>query len=232
MNLTFIFWLSALYTFALLGLQGFELWTGKAPFNFAAVNAVYMGLLSAYVGSKEVRRWAGGEATAVAQGDVVGGEKRPWRLPGEWFVGLWLVLLLAATFLVQARPERFHYPEGLNTIALEVLGFYLSTNVSRWLKSRDQKTKESLEKELDESPEGSGQAPASTTPRISAKRKRFEDLILAQIQKEGGITRESVEQITRLKTSAAAALISSMVTKGLLVRSGQSGDRQTRYTLP
>jgi len=224
MNLTFVFWITALYTVVLFGLQIYELLTGAVLFNFAAVNAAYLALLSAYVGGKEVTRWT---QAVDAQNPL---PDQPWRLRGEYFVGLWAISLPGVTLMIQFWPNRFHYPAGLNMITLEVLGFYLGSNVSRWLKVRDQKAQTGLEKELDPSSEDAAQAPTETVKRwISKKRLRYEESVLALARKQGSITREDVQKLTRLKITATVALLNGMVDRGLLRRAGTSGSTQTHY---
>ena len=59
MSIPFLFWLSALYTVALFGVQAAEFATaGRVSISVSTANAFYLALLSAYVGSKEVQRWA------------------------------------------------------------------------------------------------------------------------------------------------------------------------------
>jgi len=226
MNLTFVFWMTALYTLVLFSLQVYELQTGVLPFNFAAINAVYLALLSTYVGGKEVTRWT---RTTPAEA----GEPEPaqsWRLPGVWFVGLWAISLPVATLMIQFWPNRFHYPVGLNTIALEVLGFYLSSNVSRWLKVRDDKAHTGLETELTHASNDTASAPTEPVRRwVSKKRLRYEEAVLNLAHKNGSISREEVEKVTRLKVSAALALLNGMVDRGLLKRARSTGSTQTRY---
>jgi len=223
MNLNFIFGVSALYTLVLFGLQVFELLTGKPVFNFPAINAVYLGLLSVYVGGKEAKRWAG-ELHAPGAPAVPG-----WRLPGEWFVGLWAVALPGASLLVQFWPDRFHYPGGINTITVEVLGFYLGSNVSRWLKLRGETTRAGLENELQKGAP-SDDAPTGLRKRVARKRIALQDKIVAAARKKGGISREDVEAISGLKRSSSGVLLNQMVAADLLRRAGEPGNPLTRYT--
>lgn len=230
MNLTFVFWVTSVYTVVLFGLQIHELLTGQPPFNFSALNAGYLGLMSAYVGGKEITRWSRKSLPAGSSSDSIPAPSRSFRLPGEWFVGGWVGLFLTATLLLQFYPDRFTFPAGLNTIALEVLTFYLGTNVSRWLKSRDVETQAHLEKDLELTSGASSPLP-SMARRVSKKRQRFEEKIIATIRRTGAVTRASVQKLTGLKESAAGALLSSMVSRGLLKRIGEVGSIDVRYEI-
>lgn len=226
MNLTFVFWITAFYTIVLFGLQIYELLTGRAPFNFAAINAGYLGLMSVYVGGKEVNRWVKPVSPTDPTGQT---DSTSFRLPGEWFVGGWVTLFLTSSLLVQFWPGRFTYPTGLNTIALEVLGFYLSTSVSRWLRVRDNETQVQLENKLTHASTDSTAASLDVERRITKKRQRYEAKILETVRKKGNITREEVQKLTGLKESAAGRLLAGMVERGLLRRRGAVGSTEARY---
>ena len=136
MSIPFLFWLSALYTVALFGVQAAEFATaGRVSISVSTANAFYLALLSAYVGSKEVQRWAIG-FQPDPQTDEGQTPPRTFRPRGEWFVGLWAVFLLIAVLGSELWPAKLAYPNGLTLIAFEVLGFYIGSSASRGLRGR------------------------------------------------------------------------------------------------
>jgi hypothetical protein len=233
MSMTFLFWLSALYTVALFGAQAAELLTaGHFTLNISTANAFYLALLSAYVGSKEIRRWTGGDVS------VAPASPPPFRLSGEWFVGLWAVFLLLATFLSQLWPARFAYPQGLTVIAFEVLGFYAGSSASRWLsefREQDRQDHAELEKELEAPAEvpaapAAPPGPARAAPaRTQRKRQAYEKKIIEAARQSGGVSREQAEKLLGLSRAAVLRLIGDMVARKILKPTAEVGDPGNRY---
>ncbi len=235
MSMTFLFWLSALYTLALFGVQVAEFATaGNFQINVSTANAFYLALLSAYVGGKEVQRWTIG---FHPEGSAAVGESQPapFRLKGEWFVGLWAVFLLAAVLGSEIWPARLTYPKGLTLIAFEVLGFYIGSSASRWLSVRvEKKAHQELEEQLEaESPGASpGASPKISTGGtrwVTRKRDRYEKKILDAAGKSAGLRREDVEKLLQLSRTATLRILGGLMDRGLLMRSGDPGDPATLY---
>lgn len=238
MSMAFLFWLSALYTLALFGIQVAEFASaGRFSINAGTANAFYLALLSTYVGSKEIQRWKGDleDPSAGATG---------FRLKGEWFVGLWAVSLLAAVLGSEIWPKYLAYPKNLTLIAFEVLGFYIGSSASKWLKQqKEYQAHEELQRQLEaegvqaESASnaeprvtpGADQAKVPAAPRVSRKRERYEEQVLGYARSNAGITREQAEKLLNISRAAANRLLASMFERSLLRREGQPGDPTTRY---
>jgi uncharacterized membrane protein len=87
---------------------------------------VYIALLTAYAGDKEVHRWIGKE------------------LPSRWgsvFIYLWFIFF-AVAFTVQAINPTFKLPDDLSKICLQVLGIFFGSKISGKLYSMKQEAKD------------------------------------------------------------------------------------------
>lgn len=87
---------------------------------------VYVALVTAYAGDKEVRRWTGK------------------ALPSRWgsvFIYLWFVFF-AVAFTIQAINPTFKLPEDLSKICLQVLGIFFGSKISGKLYSMKQEAKD------------------------------------------------------------------------------------------
>jgi hypothetical protein len=221
MSLVFMFWLNALYTLVLFGVQVRTLVHPAHPvLQVAVLNAFYLALLSAYVGGKEVVRWKEGQTPKAG---------RPLWLRGEWFVGLWAIFLLAAVLLSQIWPQRFVYPEAATLIAFEILGFYVGSSASAWLhRLQDKGDHGTLEATLEGQPISGKPAPA-VTARVSRKRQRYEAEVLEMASGPDGVTREQTQKRLSLSRAAAGKLLNDLVDQGKLRRDGDFGDVRTRY---
>ncbi len=236
MSMTFLFWLSALYTLALFGVQVAEFATAAhVQINVSTANAFYLALLSAYVGGKEVHRWTIGfhPEKLAAEGET---QPAPFRLKGEWFVGLWAVFLLVAVLGSEIWPARLAYPKGLTLIAFEVLGFYIGSSASRWLSVRvEEKAHQELERQLEAKGESAAPPPSSPpTPStqhrwVSRKRERYEKIVLDATGKSAGLRREDVEKLLNLSRTATLRILGSLMDRGLIKRAGDPRDPATLY---
>ncbi len=87
---------------------------------------VYVALVTAYAGDKEVRRWTGK------------------ALPSKWgsvFIYLWFVFF-AVAYTIQAINPTFKLPEDLSKICLQVLGIFFGSKISGKLYSMKQEGKD------------------------------------------------------------------------------------------
>jgi hypothetical protein len=221
--MTFLFWLSALFTLAIFSSMVAEFLThGRIHLDSTLTNAFYLAMLSAYVGPKEFLRWK-------REREMEGSS---WRLPGEIFVGLWAVFLLVANYAAQLWPNRLVYPHGLTTVAFEVLGFYLGTSASKWLQRKDEQAEQevrvSLEKEEPAAPERTAEEKPISAHGLK-KRQAFEEKVLAKAQTQGHVTRDDVEALTGLGPTASWKLLRRLVEQGRLRQEGESGSKSTRY---
>lgn len=243
MSMTFLFWISAVYTVALFGVQAAEFATaGHFSINVTTANAFYLALLSAYVGGKEINRWTGDSGPEDVSSDgPQATEHGPRRLRGEWFVGLWALFLLVAVLGSEIWPARFAYPKGLTLIAFEVLGFYIGSSASRWLNVRvEEKAHEELQQDLENeaSPVSDPPSPiarpaspatAGTNRWVSRKRQRYEKIILEAVAKNGGLRREDMEKLLNLSRAATLRILGGLMDRGLIKRSGDPGAPTTLY---
>lgn len=236
MSMVFLFWLSALYTLALFSAQFAEFLTaGRLHVQLATANALYLALLSTYVGGKEIKRWTVGFKPNEQGVSTEQGQRAPFRLKGEWFVGLWVLFLLAANLGSEIWPARFAYPKGLTLIAFEVLGFYIGSSASRWLNDRiEERAHVELEQQLEaESGKGNARSASSvspvTSPRLNRKRLRYEKAILEAVHRKGGLRRQEIEALLGLSRAASLRIIGHLMEKGLLKRTGEPGDPDTLY---
>lgn len=87
---------------------------------------VYVALVTAYAGDKEVRRWTGS------------------ALPSRWgsvFIYLWFVFF-AVAFTIQAINPTFKLPDDLSKVCLQVLGIFFGSKISGKLYSMKQEAKD------------------------------------------------------------------------------------------
>ena len=108
-----MFWFLMVWTILLLGMEWLHFFTARGvP---AAMTAGYVVLLGTYIAHKEVLRWTG-IAAHIHRGEI--------------FVYIWWGALLVM-FLVEYSWGTFRIPEGMTTLAYEVLGYFLVTEVSK-----------------------------------------------------------------------------------------------------
>ena len=87
---------------------------------------IYVALVTAYAGDKEVRRWTGK------------------ALPSKWgsvFIYIWFVFF-AVAYTIQAINSTFKVPEDLSKICLQVLGIFFGSKISGKLYSMKQEGKD------------------------------------------------------------------------------------------
>ena len=87
---------------------------------------VYVALVTAYAGDKEVRRWTGS------------------ALPSRWgsvFIYIWFVFF-AVAFTIQAINPTFKLPHDLSKVCLQVLGIFFGSKISGKLYSMKQEGKD------------------------------------------------------------------------------------------
>ena len=87
---------------------------------------VYVALVTAYAGDKEVRRWTGS------------------ALPSRWgsvFIYIWFVFF-AVAFTIQAINPTFKLPDDLSKVCLQVLGIFFGSKISGKLYSMKQEAKD------------------------------------------------------------------------------------------
>ena len=125
-----LYWLCSIYTWALLALNAVEMFGGKAPHD-DALSTVYLALLTAYAGNKEIGKWS----------DPALEQTLPNR-HGERFVAAWNVLFWGGMVLVTvAHPivsghgvilvPELHVPHALLANYLTVIGVFFGTKISR-----------------------------------------------------------------------------------------------------
>jgi hypothetical protein len=232
MSMVFLSWLTGIYTFVLFGVQVAEFWTaGRFHVHTSLPNGLYLMFLSAYVGSKEVQRWKSNDPPRSSGRRA---EDQRFRIPGEFFVGLWALFLLVAWFFSETRPQDFAYPDGLTTIAFEVLGFYVGSSASKWLSTvRETEAHQEVEAILSEpapgtTPKSAAEA-APRAPHALRKRDRYEQLVLEKAKAQGFVTREDVEGMTGLSRNAAWYLLENLERRRRLKQEGERGSRSARY---
>ncbi len=87
---------------------------------------VYVALVTAYAGDKEVRRWTGK------------------ALPSKWgsvFIYLWFVFF-AVAFTIRSINATFTLPEDLSKVCLQVLGIFIGSKISGKLYASKQEGKD------------------------------------------------------------------------------------------
>jgi len=104
-----------LYTLVYLGMMIGD-FAARDKFDMpAGMMAVYITLLGAYAGDKEIRRWLGKEL--------------PPKM-GSVFVYLWLIFFLTA-FVIRSFVPSFIIPGDLTPVALQVLGVFFGSKASK-----------------------------------------------------------------------------------------------------
>jgi hypothetical protein len=129
----FLFWLSVFFgVLHFAGIAG-----GLAGMNVRSsflMGNIYLAVLAAYVGQKELRRWLSAPDADVMPGDV---QKKFAR--GEIIVAVWgaatgIIVLLWELGVVASMPEPLIYTFG------EVMGIYFGTSASKFFKNNNIKT--------------------------------------------------------------------------------------------
>ena len=113
------------YTILYLGLMVADFALRDAFSMPAGMMIVYVALVTAYAGDKEVRRWMGKS------------------LPSRWgsvFIYLWFVFF-AVAFAMQTFDPTFVPPEDLSKICLQVLGIFFGSKISGKIYSMRQEGK-------------------------------------------------------------------------------------------
>lgn len=114
------------YTILYLGLMiaDFAL---RDKFNMPlGMMVVYIALVTAYAGEKEIRRWTGKS------------------LPGKWgslFVYAWFIFF-AVAFTLKTFVSSFELPEDLTKVCLQVLGIFFGSKLSGKIYSMKQEAKD------------------------------------------------------------------------------------------
>ncbi len=143
---------------------------------------IYIALVTAYAGDKEVRRWMGKE------------------LPSRWgsvFIYLWFIFF-AVAFTIQAFNSTFVLPEDLSKICLQVLGIFFGSKVSSKIYSMRQETKD-FQTELGGRADRvlaliqeKGRVTTGDAAKLLALSKPTARRIMDQLQKEGKVKQEGV----------------------------------------
>ena len=110
-----MFWFLIVWTLVLLAMEWAHFFTGRAvPPSMVAGYGV---LLGAYIAHKEALRWTG--ITAKVR-------------RGEFFVYIWWGILLTM-YVFQYAFGKWVVSDGMNTLAYEVLGYFVVTEISKSL---------------------------------------------------------------------------------------------------
>ncbi|MBI4385770.1 MAG: hypothetical protein HY551_00155, partial [Elusimicrobia bacterium] len=104
-----IYYICLLYTMGLFIHEFAEFYTGGRLVLEGPLGMIYLAVLVAYAGDKEVGLWA-------ARGSARDARKRK----GEWFVAAWAVFAFLISTLASALPG-FTIPHELGTITVEVI---------------------------------------------------------------------------------------------------------------
>lgn len=143
---------------------------------------IYVALVTAYAGDKEVRRWMGKE------------------LPSKWgsvFIHLWFIFF-AVAFTIEAINPTFKLPEDLSKICLQVLGIFFGSKVSSKIYSMKQEAKD-FQTELGGRQEQvlaliqeKGRVTTGDAAKLLSLSKPTARRLMDQLQKEGKVKQEGV----------------------------------------
>lgn len=114
------------YTFLYFGLMVADFALRDRFTMPAGMMIIYVALVTAYAGDKEIRRWTGK------------------ALPSKWgsvFIYLWFVFF-AVAFTIQTFNATFVLPEDLSKVCLQVLGIFFGTKISGKIYAMRQEAKE------------------------------------------------------------------------------------------
>ncbi len=114
------------YTILYFGLMVADFALREAFAMPSGMMIVYVALVTAYAGDKEVRRWTGK------------------ALPSRWgsvFIYVWFVFY-AVAFTIQAINPTFKLPSELSKVCLQVLGIFFGSKISGKLYSMKQEAKD------------------------------------------------------------------------------------------
>jgi uncharacterized membrane protein len=114
------------YTLLYLGMMVADFALREAFTMPPGMMIVYVALVTAYAGDKEVRRWTGK------------------ALPSKWgsvFIYVWFVFY-AVAFTIQAINPTFKLPDDLSKVCLQVLGIFFGSKISGKLYSMKQEAKD------------------------------------------------------------------------------------------
>lgn len=197
----FLFWLSTFFGVVhLAGIVGGLL--GFAVQSSFLIGNIYLGVLAAYVGQKELRRWL-----SSPDADVMPEYARKKFARGEVIVGAWSVALGVVAVLwqwgaVKVIPEPLLYTFG------EVMGIYFGTSASKYFKNRNFKA--GMEAESAAMTHGS--------------------TVIGYVSKYGAIGNDECRQVTGLDPDRAKRLLNKLVADGQLEATGFGKGRT--YKLP
>ncbi len=148
----------------------------------AGMMIVYVALVTAYAGDKEVRRWMGKS------------------LPSRWgsvFIYLWFIFF-AVAFTVQTFNASFVPPEDLSKVCLQVLGIFFGTKISSKIYSMRQEAKD-FQTELVGRTERvltlvqeKGRITTGDAAKFLGLSKSTARRIMDQLEKEGKVKQEGV----------------------------------------
>ncbi|MBI4386615.1 MAG: winged helix-turn-helix domain-containing protein [Elusimicrobia bacterium] len=172
------------YTLALFAYNALECLTGGRTAVPESMGLIYLAILAAYAGDKEIGLWSSGEGVARSQ-----------KKKGEWFVFIWAAFAFVALAL-SGLSARFAVPHLLTQITLQVIGIFFGTQVSRRLRQarQVQDVLGKLEEEgladriftlLQEHP---GLTSGEISRRLGASQRRVQR-ILAKMVREGTLVR-------------------------------------------
>jgi len=210
-EMSVLFPLLTLYTLAYLALMGYD-FAAKEAFEIpAGLMAVYTTLLLAYAADKEIRRWVGKEL--------------PSR-KGAIFVYLWLVFYLV-TFIVHSLKSEYALPDDLTKVALQVLGIFFGSKVSKKVFDLKKGTVGSIVSIFKGKEEKiSGEKPITVEKGPTETAGNPEEVILNLIRKNGRAKREDLLPVTGMSRSSLGRLLEEMEARGQI---RQIGERKWSY---
>jgi uncharacterized membrane protein len=114
-EISILFPLLTIYTFAYLGLMIYDFVAKEAFAIPSGMMVVYIALVGAYAADKEIRRWLGKELAARK---------------GSAFVYAWFIFFLVA-FIIHSFKNEYTLPADLSKVALQVLGIFFGSKASK-----------------------------------------------------------------------------------------------------
>ncbi|MFH1369117.1 MAG: hypothetical protein ABII64_08325 [Elusimicrobiota bacterium] len=196
----FLFWLSVFFGALHFGVIAGGL-AGFAVQSSFLMGNIYLGVLAAYVGQKELRRWLSAPDADVMPEDVLKKFARGEIIVTVWAVTAGVVVLFWEFGLVRAVPETLLYTFG------EVMGIYFGTSASKYFKNRGYKA-------------------AMETESVAAT---YGDKVLAFVSEHGEICNNDCEKLTGLNDSQTYRLLTKLVEEKKLKAAGLGKGR--KYTL-
>ncbi len=219
--------LLTVYTCAYIALMGYD-FAAKGEFEMpAGLMAVYIALVLAYAADKEIRRWTGKET--------------PPR-KGALFVYLWMIFYLVVFIIRSLKPD-YALPKDLTTVALQVLGIFFGSKVSKKIfQTRAQKLVEAVLEKVAPSAGTPATEPALSqnnvpvpakvetpklggplTPPLSPEGRgsNEDETVLDVIRQKGQAKREELLFATGMSKSSLGRLLDKMETEGKIMQVGE-----------